>query len=269
MKIGFLITARLKSSRLPFKILKDLNGKTVVERIIDRAKEIHELSEIILCTSSNPLDEPLIDIAKKNNISYFLGDEDDVLQRLLDAATFHNLDYFLGITADNPLFSIRYSNVIVNEIKKGGHDFIKVQGLPLGAATYGMNTKAAATVCKVKTIVDTEIWGHLINRPDIFDVVTIESEGKLRRPELRLTLDYKEDYELLNHVYTNIPFTTTLDLNKVIDYLDEHPEIAKINKDCIQRDLDETIKEKIDKNYRNNFQKIKNIKEEIYSGKTK
>ena len=65
MKIGFLITARLKSSRLPFKILKDLNGKTVIERIIDRAKKIQNISEIILCTSTNSQDRPLVDIAKK------------------------------------------------------------------------------------------------------------------------------------------------------------------------------------------------------------
>ena len=69
LKIGFLITARLKSSRLPLKIIKDLNGKTVIERIIDRAKEIQGIYEIVLCTSPNPQDEPLINIAKKNNIS--------------------------------------------------------------------------------------------------------------------------------------------------------------------------------------------------------
>ena len=60
MKIGFLITARLKSSRLPLKILKDLNGKPVIERIIDRAKEIQGINEIVLCTSANPQDKQII-----------------------------------------------------------------------------------------------------------------------------------------------------------------------------------------------------------------
>ena len=75
MKIGFLITARLKSTRLPRKILKNLHGKTVIERIIDRAKEVVNISEIVLCTSVNPHDKLLIDVAEKNNISYFIGDE--------------------------------------------------------------------------------------------------------------------------------------------------------------------------------------------------
>jgi len=264
LKIGFLITARLKSSRLPLKIIKDLNGKTVIERIIDRAKDIQGISEIVLCTSSNPQDKPLINIAKKNNISYFLGDEDDVLQRLFDASILHDLDYFLGITADNPLFSIRYSNLIIEEIKKGEHDFIKIRGLPFGTATYGMNTKALETVCKIKTIIDTEIWGYLIDKPDIFDVITIKATGKLQRPKLRLTLDYEEDYKLLNHVYTNIPFVTTLDLEKVIDYLNDHPEVAKINEGCIQLDLGNDIKERINTNYIDNFKKIMKIKQDIY-----
>ncbi len=264
MKLGFLITARLKSSRLPLKIMKDLNGKKVVERIIERAKEINGISSIILCTSPNNQDKPLIEIANKNNVSYFLGDPDDVLKRLHDAAIFHKLDYALGITADNPLFSIEYSNKIVNEIKTEKYDFIKINGLPFGTATWGMSIKALQTVCKVKNIIDTEIWGYLIDQPEIFDVLTIEAEEKLRRPNLRLTLDYEEDYQLINHLYTNIQPKTTLSLQKVVEYLDKHPEIAAINKNCIQLDIPSEVKEKINKNYKENLDKIKKIKEEIY-----
>ena len=71
MKIGFLITARLKSSRLKLKLLKQLNGYTVIDRIIQRAKEVEECHEIILCTSKNNQDLPLVRIAQKNNIYYF------------------------------------------------------------------------------------------------------------------------------------------------------------------------------------------------------
>jgi spore coat polysaccharide biosynthesis protein SpsF len=264
MKIGFLITARLKSSRLPFKIIKDLNGKTVIERLVDRAKEIKDISEIVLCTSTNPQDKPLVDIAKGNDIYYFNGDEDDVLQRLFDAAKFFDLDYFLGITADNPLITIRYSNLIVDEIKSNRYDFIKLEGLPLGAATYGLKVKAIEVVCKVKTIVDTEIWGYLIDRPEIFDVETIKVEDKLNRPELRFTLDYDEDYELINKVYCHVPFEKVLNLYNVIDYLDKNPEIAKINQKCVQLDLDEKVKKEIDKNYKENLEEIKRIKNKIY-----
>ncbi|MGA1823491.1 MAG: cytidylyltransferase domain-containing protein [bacterium] len=265
MKIGFLITARLKSSRLPLKIIKDLHGKSVIERLIDRIKQIKDISEIVLCTSVNSQDKPLVDIARDNGIYYFNGDEDDVLKRLFNAAQFFNMDYFLGITADNPLITIYYSDVIVDTIKTGHHDFIYLEGLPLGAATYGMKTKALETVCKIKTIVNTEIWGTLINRPNVFDVAKINVTGKLKRPELRFTLDYEEDYALIDTIYSHVPFEKVLNLYNVIDYLDKYPEIAKINQQCVQRDLDEEIKEEIDRNYKDNLEEILRIKKEIYT----
>ena len=264
MKIGFLITARLKSERLPLKIIKDLNGKTVIERLIDRIKAVKDITDIVLCTSTYSQDKPMVDIARKNNIYYFNGDEEDVLKRLLDAAKFFNLDYFLGITADNPLITIRYSNLIVDEIKTNKYDFIKLEGLPLGVATYGMKVKALEVVCKIKSLIDTEIWGYLIDRPEIFDIKTIKVSDKLNRPELRLTLDYDEDYELIRNIYDDVPFKKVLNLYNVIDYLDKNPEIAKINQNCVQLDLDEKVKEDIDKHYKENLEEMKKIKDKIY-----
>jgi spore coat polysaccharide biosynthesis protein SpsF len=269
MRIGFLITARLKSSRLPLKIMKDLNGKPVIQRIVERAQEIHGIpeSDIVICTSANPQDAPLMEIAEKTGVSYFLGNPDDVLKRLHDAALNHKLDYALGITADNPLFSVEYANKIVDVIKQQRPDFVKIQGLPFGAAPWGMNVKALRTICRIKTIVDTEIWGYLIDRPELFGVITLKADKHVHRPEYRLTLDYTEDYQLINHLYITILFKTTLKLEKVVEYLDKHPEIAAINKLCVQLDLDPKVKENIDKNYRDHFQEIKKLKQEIYSGK--
>jgi len=139
------------------------------------------------------------------------------------------------------------------------HKFIIVR-----FAIYGMKVKALEVVCKIKSIVDTEIWGYLIDRPEIFDIKTIKVTDKLNRPKLRLTLDYEEDYELINNIYCNVPFKKVPNLYNVIDYLDENPEIAKINKNCVQLDLDEKVKEDIDKHYKENYEKIIKIKENIF-----
>jgi spore coat polysaccharide biosynthesis protein SpsF len=269
MKLGFLITARLKSTRLPLKIMKDLNGKPVIQRVVERAQEIHSIpnKNIVICTSVDHQDKPLIEIAEKTGVSYFLGDPNDVLKRLHDAALQHQLDYALGITADNPLFSVEYANRIVNVIKRQHPDFIKIQGLPLGAAAWGMNVKALKTICVIKTIVDTEIWGYLIDKPELFGVVTLKADKQVNRPEYRLTLDYIEDYQLINYLYTNIPFKKTLELQKVVEYLDKHPEITAINTSCIQLDLEPSVKKQIDRNYHEHIQEIKKIKHDIYSGK--
>jgi spore coat polysaccharide biosynthesis protein SpsF len=267
MKIGFLITARLKSSRLPLKVIMDLNGKTVIERLIDRIKEIQGISDIVLCTSTNPQDKPLVEIAQNNGIYYFCGDEVDVIRRLHDAGRFFGFDYILGITADNPIISVYYSNVIVDEIQKGNYDFIDIEGLPIGCATYGMKIQALKTICEIKQVVDTEIWGLLIRRPEIFSIKTIYAKGKLFRPDLRLTLDYIEDYEVIRAIHTKVPFCRTLNLADVIDFLNDNSKIADINKNCVQLDIDENVKREIDEYYGKNLQQIINIKEKIYESR--
>ena len=147
MKIGFLITARLKSSRLKLKILKPLNGFSVIERIIQRAKKVKESSDIVLCTSKLSQDLPLMRTAKKNNIYYYNGSAEDVLQRLLDAAELFEMDYFVGITADNPLFSIFHANLISDMIKSDNSiDFIFTSGLPIGANIYAININNSESI---------------------------------------------------------------------------------------------------------------------------
>ena len=83
MKIGFFITARLKSTRLKRKILLDLNGKSVLDRVIERAKQVKGIDGVVLCTSINPQDSELYKNALSNQIEFFAGSEDDVLISLV------------------------------------------------------------------------------------------------------------------------------------------------------------------------------------------
>lgn len=264
MKIGFLITARLKSSRLPLKLLLDLNGKTVFERVVERCKTVSNVDEIILCTSTNPQDKPLVDAAKKNNIYYYLGNEADVLQRLSDAATFFDLDYIINITGENPLFSIYHANLVANIAKQKKYDFINIKGLPIGCAVYGIRPEALKTVCRVKEEIDTEIWGPLINRPDIFQVKEIEVDEYFTHPEVRITTDYPEDYRFILALYQQFSPTTIPNLSSVIKLMNDNPDLLKINSNRKQAALDESVIENIDKFYKNNREKVLEIKTKFY-----
>jgi spore coat polysaccharide biosynthesis protein SpsF len=267
LKIGFLITARLKSTRLPLKILKDLNGQTVVERVIARAKQVKGNLEIVLCTSANPQDRPLVDLAAKNGIYYFTGDEIDVLQRLLAAATFYDIDSFVSITADNPLFAIDYANLVVDRLRSSQCDYVEIAGLPLGAAVTGVKTNALKVVCQIKKMIDTEIWGQLLNQPDVFAVATIKVPPTgVISPGLRLTLDYPEDYRLLNHLYSQLDFHAVLNLENVCEYLTHHPEIATLNRHCVQFDLDAAQINAINAFFAQNRAEILALKHQIYHG---
>ena len=133
MKIGFFITARLKSTRLKKKILLDLEGRSVLGHVIERAKRVDGIDDVVVCTSTVAQDRPILDICHKHGCYYFNGSPDDVLNRLLSAATFFDCDYLLLITADNPLFSFEYAQRLVNEIKRDPEvDYLHIDGLPLG-----------------------------------------------------------------------------------------------------------------------------------------
>lgn len=265
MKIGFLITARLKSTRLPQKLLLDLNGKTIIERVIERCKIVADISEVIICTSTNPQDKPLTDIALKNNVHYYLGNEQDVLKRLSDAATFFNLDYIINITGENPLFSIYHANLVVNQAKKEMNDFIYIDGLPIGCAVYGIRPEALKTLCEVKQEIDTEIWGPLINRPEIFDIKKIEVKEELRNPTLRITTDYLEDYQFLQAIFNNF------DESKIPDYVEIHqllkinPKLKDINSHRVQMQLEPQLLQKIENYFTENKENILMVKAKYYN----
>lgn len=266
MKVGFLITARLKSTRLPLKLLFDLNGKTVIERVIERCKKVIGISEVILCTSHNPQDKPLVDIAKRNDIYYYVGNEQDVLQRLSDAAKFFDLDYIINITGENPLFSISHANLVVDQATKGKNDFISIVNLPIGCAVYGLRPDALKIVCEIKQIIDTEIWGPLINRPDIFDVHNIEVFDFYKRPDLRITIDYIEDYRFVNKLFSELNMKF-ISLESVLSALDENPSLLHIHEHRKQEKISEEMLYRIDSFYSDNKDKIIQIKNKLYENK--
>jgi spore coat polysaccharide biosynthesis protein SpsF len=249
MKTGLLITARLKSSRLPLKLLLDINGRTLIQRVIDRCKLVHGIDHIVLCTSTNPQDKPLVDIAKENNIYYFLGSEEDVLQRLSDASKFFGFDYILSITGENPLFCNDHASRTIDLLCSKKADFVMFEGMPIGCAVYGLGTKALRVVCEVKKEVDTEIWGPLINRPDIFNVYTEQVEPFFSRPSLRVTCDYFEDYEFLQAVLNQFKPDETPSLYNALKLLDEHPEYLKIHGHRKQATLSKDFLERINSYY--------------------
>ena len=144
---------------------------------------------------------PLIDYAKNNEINFFCGDPDDVLQRLLDAAKDNSLTHFIGITADNPLFSIEHAIEIRKLFDKTPSlDFVFTKECRSVLTFTELIVKALETVCNVKEQIDTEIWGPLINRPDIFNVETINAEAEYIRKNYRLTLDEEDDYILFSYL---------------------------------------------------------------------
>lgn len=266
MKIGFLITARLKSSRLKLKLLNQLNGQTVINHVINRAKEVVECDDIVLCTSEYNQDLPLVRIAQKENIYYFNGEGEDVLSRLKSASELFGFDFVICITADNPLFSIYHANLLSDYIRNNQNvDFITTVGMPVGVNIYAIKTKALQTVCEVKEEIDTEIWGPLIHK-DIFNVKEIDVESHFKYPKIeRLTLDEIDDYHLFRNIYNNVS-GDIIDILDVYDFLEENPQILTLNENVTQKSLEEETLSRINNYFELNKVNILKLKERIYNG---
>jgi len=233
MKIGFLITARLKSTRLPMKLMLELNNKPVIWQMIDRLKQSIILDRIIICTSTNQQDNPLIEVAKKRNIDHFQGDEEDVILRLYEAAREFKLDYALNVTADNPLVSLEYIEKIPKKFTETNADLITCYKLPIGFYLWGLKIEAMKHVCEIKKSSETEVWGTYFEDSGFFNVIDMDVPSEYIRPDYRLTLDYPEDYELLKRIFKHFGENThKISMSNIIKYLDDNPEIAEINKHC-------------------------------------
>jgi len=253
MKIGFFITARLKSSRLKQKILLDLNGKTVIERVIERCKATTGIDGVVLCTSTNPQDSILYDYALKEKIQFYAGSEDDVLQRLLDAAKYYHYDAFVSITADNPLFSVYTSQLLIDQFKKEPFDFGFTIGLPIGMATSMIETKALDVAVHMKKQSDTEIWGPFVNRSDFFSIYTLEVKNSYLKSDKRLTLDYTEDYELIQRIYNFFKPDKIISTKEIALVFSNQVSLWDINKNKEQLSIEKDVLDKII----NNFNKSK------------
>lgn len=231
MKTGFLITARLKSTRLPMKLLLEVEGRPIFSHMIDRLKLTRRCDQIIICTSTNPQDDPLEEIAAAEGVACFRGDEDDVVKRNSEAATAFDLDYILSITADCPFTDPVYADRIVSEFEETGADFIRATALPHGAYSYGLKPSALRKILEIKDEIDTEVWGRYLTDVDVFKVQDLEiTNPRHRQPELRMTLDYPEDLEFFRAVFAQLHKPgSVFSLDEILDFLNSHPEVVAIN----------------------------------------
>lgn len=269
MKIGFIIPARLASQRLKNKILLDLNGKTVLERVIERAKKVAGIDEIVVSTTSEPESAIITELCLNNRIRYYIGDPKDVFKRIKETSEFFGFDFALTITPDNPLFSVYIANLMVKKILEDPSiDFLKVspKSVPIGSWLYMLNIKLMKTLTEFKDIIDTEIWGVLIKK-EFFNVKELCLEN-FYEINYRLTLDTIEDYLVIKKIYDEIlknkNFVT---LKDALEFLKQHPDIALINSAIKQKEIDNKILEKIENMYRKNQLKFKEIKNRYYGGK--
>lgn len=237
MKIAILITARLKSTRLPMKVIKPIHGRPMIVHMLDRLKLAKRPSKIIICTSTLMQDAPLVKIAQQEGVQYYRGDPDDVLLRLTNAAAEFGVDTVISCTADNPFVDPEYIDRLIYFHLEHDYDYSKSNGLPFGAFAYALSYRAMVRACVIKAETDTEVWGGYFTETSQFSWGMMQvDDPSVCWPELRVTVDTPEDFELITRIFDELYQPgEVFPLQSIVALCRQRPDLVAINSHINQK----------------------------------
>lgn len=205
-KVAFVIQARMKSTRLPGKILLPLplgNGKPLLQWIVDELKKSVYGADIFVATSINPENDVLVPFCEQNNIHCFRGDEENVLSRFIAIAKQGNYDCIIRLTADNPIIDIAILDETITIHLKQANDYTRSEGLPVGMNFEIIQKKALLSLANLQlTDADKEHVTLFIKNSGLYKIGVYKPLKEDVFYKLRLTIDYASDYTLLSCVLT-------------------------------------------------------------------
>lgn len=237
MTTAIFVTARLKSTRLPRKVLKPIAGRPMIGHLLDRLKLARRAERIVICTSPLEQDDPLIDVAREEGIDYYRGHPDDVLLRLTNAAAQFNVDTVVSCTADNPFVDPEYIDRLVDYHLAHGHDYSRTEGLPFGTFAYTLSYPAMVRACEIKATTETEVWGGYFTQTGQFTWgEMVVDDPAVRWPQLRLTVDTPADFELIERIFDELyKAGSVFSLRDIVNLLRRRPDLVAINADVQQK----------------------------------
>lgn len=242
MRIVATIEVRMGSSRVPGKSMADIAGKPLLERVIDRIRLSKKIDDIVVATTVNPIDKVIEDFAKQVGVRCYRGSEEDVLKRVVDGAIYAKADITVQFGGDSPFIDWRVTDELIQTYLDNPRSDLVTNCLkltyPLGIYAYVVPTDVMR---KIETLAKKQseredVTRYLWENQERFKLINKEASGDLRRPELRLTVDYLEDIELACRIYSGLyPKKSDFTTIDVIKFLDDNPELKKINARLIQK----------------------------------
>jgi len=239
------IEARMGSSRLPGKILKDINGQTVLWRLVDRLKQCKLLDDIVVATSTESGDDQLEVWCKENDIACYRGSEEDVLNRVVEAQQFMNSEIVVEITGDCPLTDPEVIDLGIETFFANDVDVVsncgRVLTWPMGQYVQVFPLDLLAEVDR--TIDDEAVHEHVslyfYEHPEKYRLLELIAPRRWQEPEWRLQLDYKEDLEFQNKVYAALEpeFGPYFGTEETVSFLKTRKDIVDINIHCEEKSV--------------------------------
>lgn len=212
--IGIIIQARMGSTRLPGKILRNIGETPLLKHILDRLQLLSQNAYIVIATSSLEKDNIVEEFCKNNSVACFRGSEDNVLLRYYDCATFYGFSDIVRMTGDNPFPDIEELDRLLLYHRSHNMDFTEnFSVLPIGVGMEVISYKALeesvhkASISKHFEHVDEYILDNLVK----FRHATVEVNKDKNKPDVRLTVDTYSDYVKACYIVdkANVKYVTT------------------------------------------------------------
>jgi spore coat polysaccharide biosynthesis protein SpsF len=239
------IPVRLDSKRLPSKHLKLVNGEIILLKLIKRLKKSKKVRKIIVCTTTDHSDDPLIDMLEKESILYFRGDKKDIITRFLDTAKEFNTDNIIDVEGDKIYTDPIFVDKVIDELKVPDVDFVigndslekfnEFNNFIPGFIPAGVKKIALEKLCKIKKSNNTETgYREFFTKMNIFNCKYIIPKSFKNNPkDIRLTLDYEEDLKLANEIFTELG--DDFSFNDILKLFEQKPELHEITKPLIKK----------------------------------
>lgn len=233
MKVLAIIQARSASTRLPGKVLMKIKGKTILGHVVERAIKSKMIDEVIVATTINKEDLPIVKYCASNNIRVFCGSEDNVLDRFYQAAKLIKPENIVRITADCPMLDYKVIDAVVAEHLKGGYDYtansIK-ETYPDGEDVEVFKYSALEKSWKeAKLLSELEhVTLYIKKHPKLFSLHDVTSKDNLSSK--RWTVDNPEDFKFVKAVFKDLyPKNRFFGLDEILKLLRKKPQLEKIN----------------------------------------
>ncbi len=244
LRVVVLIQARMGSTRLPGKVLKEVMEKQLLQYLIERLRRVELADEIVIATTTNSEDQQIVDFCHVEQIPLFRGSSEDVLERFYLAAKTFKADVVVRITADCPLIDPKLVDQVIKYYLDNypKYDYVSnshVRSFPVGMDAEVFSFKVLEEAFQESRLPEEHehVTPFIYRRPNRYHSGLITHEPNLSH--FRLTVDTQEDLDLISLILKELyPKKPEFNMNDVVRVLRvDHPEWVMINANIKQREL--------------------------------
>ena len=242
-RVVVIIQARMKSTRLPGKVLKTIAGKPMLAHVIERLKDTKLVNGIAIATTVKEEDRIILKLANDSGVKNFAGSEEDVLDRYYQAAKRYPADVIVRITSDCPLIDPEVVDKVIAFYLREKDMVGYVSNSLRRSYPRGLDTEVFSFEVLKRAWQEAKephqrehVTPYICEHPEIFHLANVENSEDLSY--MRWTVDEERDLEFVREVYKRLYKEGEIFLMEdILTLLRKEPQLMEINKNVKQKTL--------------------------------